>query len=128
MPWANTMQVLALDAGVGASSNNVFSEQARRAAGADYDDWAKVAKRVMRQRTRMRDSHPCLRDRLDAIGASLDEGLRYLVDDTGKSARSLVNDWRATEKKLSVTLTSAYQVWREYRYGWGGLTLSEPED
>src|SRR5262245_28327750 len=38
MPWANTMDVLAMDAGVGATSNNVFSEQARRAAGAGFDD------------------------------------------------------------------------------------------
>jgi hypothetical protein len=27
-----------------------------------------------------------------------------------------------------VTLTSAYQMWRENRYGWGGLSLGDPDD
>jgi hypothetical protein len=54
--------------------------------------------------------------------------LNYLLDDTGKSARSLLNDWRSIEKKLSVTLTSAYQYWREYRYGLGGIGPRDEDD
>jgi Zn-dependent protease with chaperone function len=128
MPWANTMDVLAMDASVGATSNTVFSEQAARAASATFRDWSRAAKSVMNKGTGAWDSHPCLADRLDAIGASLEDGLNYLLDDTGKSARTLLNDWRAIERKLSVTLTSAYQMWRENRYGWGGLSLGDPDD
>jgi Zn-dependent protease with chaperone function len=128
MPWANTMDVLATAAGVGPVSHDVFSEQARRAATAHPDDWAEATRTVLQQRTRPRDSHPCLRDRLDAIGASATEGLDYLVADTSPPARTLLRDWRTIETKLGVTLTSAYQIWREYRYGLGGLTVSQSDD
>ncbi|MFL5341824.1 MAG: M48 family metallopeptidase [Gemmataceae bacterium] len=128
MPWANTMDVLAMTAGVGTANTDVFTEQARRAATAHPDDWAEATETVMQKRTRALDSHPCLRERLEAIDATEEEGLEYLLSRESPPARTLMRDWRAVERKLSVKLTSAYQIWRENRYGWGGLTLSEPEE
>jgi Zn-dependent protease with chaperone function len=128
MPWANIMDVLALAGAVGAASGNVFSEQAHRAITTHPDDWADATKKEMRKNTKLLDDHPCLRERLEAIDATAKQGLRYLLADDSPSARTLIKDWPAVERKLSVKITSAYQVWREYRYGWGGLTRSEPED
>ena len=105
MPWANLMDVLAIAASVGAPSTNVFSDQAARAAGATYDDWADIAKDELRKNTGALDSHPCLRERLEAIGATLNKEVHA---GRRQSAGALARD--RDIGAAQVNPTSAYQV------------------
>jgi Zn-dependent protease with chaperone function len=128
MPWANMMSVLETSIVGGSVSHDVFTEQARRAAGAPPEVWRDETDDEMDKDTKLFDDHPCLRERLEAIDATAKEGLKYLLNDESPPARTLVKDWHSVEKKLGVKLTSMYQLWREERYGWGGLVRHEDDD
>src|SRR5262249_36897153 len=81
MPWANIMSVLSTAVVGNSVSHDVFSEQARRAAGAPPEVWRDETENEMDKDTKTFDDHPCLRERLEEIDATPKEGLKYLLND-----------------------------------------------
>ncbi len=114
MSWANFADVVRLAAEVGHPSGEVFTEQARRAQSTTPEEWRKYTGKELKVNTKTFDSHPCLRERLDAIEATSEEGLRQLLNLDGYTARSLVAEWKDAERKMSITLTSAWLAMKGY--------------
>ncbi len=81
--------------------DQIFAEQVRLVRGAKPSEWEDAFRRAMKTRTRWNDSHPCLKDRLKAIGVSPKKALRLAMDLSGEPATALFPNWPLVEKHLT---------------------------
>jgi len=81
--------------------DQIFAEQVRRIQAATKSIWEDALKKVLRQSTGWLDSHPCLKDRLAAIGVPPKKALRLAMDLSGQPATALFANWALVEKFLT---------------------------
>jgi Zn-dependent protease with chaperone function len=79
----------------------IFKNQARRARTITKKEWREACRKALRKSTRLFDSHPALRDRLQAMGVSPDEALRLELDHEHPPACELIADWPEVERELA---------------------------
>jgi Zn-dependent protease with chaperone function len=89
----------------------LFAEQARLVRSANRGSWEDACRRALARGTGLFDDHPCLAERLKAVGVSSKKALSLALDQTGEPARDLITGWEHVELELSDRLMAPY---REY--------------
>ncbi len=89
----------------------LFAEQARLVRCANRGSWEDACRRALARGTGLFDDHPCLAERLKAVGVSSKKALSLALDQTGEPARDLITGWEHIELELSDRLMAPY---REY--------------
>lgn len=101
LPWARLDAIAETFIADGQSLDNAFAEQVRRTRKASRGDWEDAFRKAMREETGSFDSHPCLKERLKAIGISPKKALAAALEQRGKPATELFLNWPLLEKFLS---------------------------
>ena len=81
--------------------DQIFAEQVRRIRVASKMVWEDALKKAMREKTGWLDSHPCLKERLAAIGVVPKKALRLAMDLSGEPSTALFANWPLVEKFLT---------------------------
>jgi Zn-dependent protease with chaperone function len=81
--------------------DQIFAEQVRRVKEASRADWDGACRKALRVETGWFDSHPCLKERLKAMGVSPKKALRLAMDWSGEPATDLFANWPVVEKYLT---------------------------
>jgi hypothetical protein len=111
LPWARLMTVVEMCVSTGEPVSRVFAEQVRLTRTASRSEWEDAVRKALKETTGLFDSHPCLKERLKAMGVSAKEALRLALDTASPPARELIDDWDRVEAELSDLLVAPY---REY--------------
>jgi len=106
----------------------LFTEQARRAREASGDDWVAAFKKAYKESTKRYDSHPCLRERLQATGLTKKEfrTLARNLNHDDDPAAVLVNNWEAVESALTDRLLMVVQEIYDAKMELAQLILGRP--
>jgi hypothetical protein len=91
----------------------IFSEQVNRIRSATKSVWEDALKKALRESTGWLDSHPCLKDRLDAIGVAPKKALKLAMDLSGQPATAMFTNWPLVEKFLTRKIVD---IVREYYF------------
>jgi Zn-dependent protease with chaperone function len=113
MPWVRlssvVMSFIESDLPV---PKDIFEKQLERAKTVPRSEWDQKLKKALSRRTRWTDSHPCLKDRLKAIGVSPKRALDTALSMKGDPASNLLMAWSALQRDLSERLT--YVAYKQY--------------
>lgn len=101
MPWANLQAVAEQFVVANERPKDLFAEQVRRVKGATFGEWDEAMRKSLKCKTGPFDSHPCLRERLKAVGVPPKEALRLAMDLSGAPSTELFANWPVVEKFLS---------------------------
>jgi Zn-dependent protease with chaperone function len=101
LPWATLEAIAEMSVSLNTPVDRLFAEWAQRARRIDPGEWQEACRKALAERTGPYDSHPCLRDRLAALGLSAKQALRVPLDLSGPPATDLFDDWDALEKRLT---------------------------
>jgi Zn-dependent protease with chaperone function len=104
MEWAELGSVAEACVEMNQPMEQIFAEQVRRVRVANPADWEETLRKALKPRTGWYDSHPCLSERLKALGMSPKKSLRAaldLMDPSGEPATSLFANWPVVEKFLT---------------------------
>jgi hypothetical protein len=101
MEWADLGEVAEACVEMNESMDQIFAEQVRRVREADATDWETALRKARKAATGWFDSHPCLTDRLKAIGVSPKKALRLAMDLSGEPASALYANWPVVERFLT---------------------------
>ena len=84
----------------------MFHQQAQRARHISAHEWQEAARKMLKEKTGMLDSHPCLAERLKAIGVKRKRAIALAgeLQLSGDPARTLVDVWDPIEKMLTSEL------------------------
>ena len=101
LPWARLDAVAEDCVATNQPEDQIFAEQVRRARRADRSEWEDACRKALKERTKLFDTHPCLKERLKAIGVSPKKALRLAMDQSGEPATALFTNWKVVEKFLT---------------------------
>ena len=103
MPWSRLSSVAEWFAVMRTRDASIFREQVRRARQTTSAQWQDACRRALKQKTKSFDSHPCLRDRLRAIGISPKQAIALagkLRHDQSDPA-DYIDDWDEIDNAIS---------------------------
>lgn len=126
LPWARLLTVVELCVQNGEPASRVFAEQARLVRSASRVEWDDACRKAMKERTGLFDSHPCLKDRLKAMGVKPKEALRLALDRNSPPARELIDDWNRVEAELSELLVAPYREYYLAKHEFAQIVLGRP--
>lgn len=111
LPWSRLSSIAESFVVQNERLDQIFAEQARRARATTPEEWQDACRKALSQKTEALDSHPCLRERLKAIGVTRRKALDLALDLNlaGPPGRELVPQWEAIEKKLTDQIVSVYR-------------------
>ena len=89
--------------------DKIFAEQHRLAKAVTPVEWEEALRKELKERTTLFDSHPCLKERLAALGVSPRKALQAALDQAGPQALALLPQWEKLEKELTCRLMIAYR-------------------
>lgn len=81
--------------------DDIFAEQIRRIKAASKSVWQDALNKELRKSTGWLDSHPCLQERLAAIGVPPKKALKLAMDLSGVPTTALFVNWPLVEKFLT---------------------------
>jgi Zn-dependent protease with chaperone function len=110
LPWMRLSAIAQSAMTTNQPLDQIFAEQRRRVQTIDRSDWEDALRKELVEKTGPFDSHPCLKERLAAIGVSPRKALKLALDQTGPPARALFPDWDAIEKELTERLMLGYRL------------------
>lgn len=117
LPWTRLSSVargyaLAMERG-----EDIFAEQVRRARATDPGELQDACRKALKEKTGYFDSHPCLKDRLKAIGVSPKKAAQLALDlfNEGDPASGLFRNWPWIQKQFSDELMLIYREMHEAR-------------
>jgi Zn-dependent protease with chaperone function len=110
--------------------DRAFAEQVRRLRATDDHDWESSCRRCLAKRTGAFDSHPSLRDRLKAIGASPRNAVTWARHQAldGPPAAELIPGWPAIEKVFTGQLVAAAREVFLHKREMAQILLGRPLD
>src|SRR5262249_12827240 len=100
LPWVRLMTVVEMAVRNGEPASRVFAEQVRLTQSASRSEWEDPVRKALKERTGLFDSHPCLKERLQAMGVPAKEALQLALDRSSPPARGLIDDWNRVEAEL----------------------------
>lgn len=111
MPWSRLASVAEWFAVMRTRDASVFSEQVRRARQVTPSQWEEACRRALKRKTGLFDSHPCLRDRLSAIGVSPKKalGLAAKLQPGETDPSEFIEGWDAIDESMSAFLVALVQ-------------------
>jgi Zn-dependent protease with chaperone function len=114
LPWASLDGIAELYLETNTTVDQIFAEQARRAGGIDPSEWRQACRKALAERTGWFDSHPCLKERLAAMGVSSKQAHQLELDPSSLPATALVADWEMLERRMTGQLMRKFHE----RYQW----------
>jgi Zn-dependent protease with chaperone function len=113
LPWARLSNILKSHVATNEPIDQLFSEQMHRAETTPPYEWEEACRGALNVKTDYLDSHPCLKERLKAMGVTTRKAFRLIQKQHGPPARDLFPAWKAIEKLLTNQLIAVYR--EEYR-------------
>jgi Zn-dependent protease with chaperone function len=101
LPWASISTIAEWHLATNTPIDRIFSEQAARAGRIEPREWERACRKALAVRTGWYDSHPCLKERLAAIGVSSKKALEIQPDRAGPPATALIDNWKALESRMT---------------------------
>jgi Zn-dependent protease with chaperone function len=109
MPWTRLSSMAEGWALRGDQPALLFDEQARAVRSIGPDQWQDAIRKELKRATGAFDSHPGLRDRLEALGVSPKRALRLTPELSGPPSHLLFErSWSKLEKELAHRLLAPY--------------------
>jgi Zn-dependent protease with chaperone function len=110
LPWVRLSSIAKSHVAANEPIEQIFAEHWRRVQSIPADEWQEACKKALKKKTGLFDTHPCLRERLQAIGISPKQAVKLIQHQSGPPARNLFPDWEQIEKFLTEELIMAYRV------------------
>lgn len=125
MPWSRLSSVAEWYAMMRTRDASVFSEQVRRARQAKPSEWQEACRSALRQKTRPFDSHPCLKERLRAVGISPKKAIRLAAKlKPGETEPAeYIQGWDAIDAAMSAFLVALVQSIQEQKRDMASILL-----
>ena len=125
MPWSRLSSVAEWFALMRTQNASIFSEQVRRARGAKPSEWEDACRRALGQKTKTFDSHPCLRERLKAIGVSPKKAIALAAKlKPGETdPAEYIQGWDAIDAAMSSFLVAIVQSIQEQKRDLAAMIL-----
>lgn len=109
-PYAHLSTIATSHLATNTHLDKIFSEQAQRAGGLDAYEWQRACKKALGARTHWFDSHPCLKDRLKALGISSKKAQEMTLDQADSPpATQLIDNWKELESRMTGKLMGRFQ-------------------
>jgi Zn-dependent protease with chaperone function len=109
MPWVRLSSIAEACVAARQPIDDIFAEQARRARAASPSEWQDACRKALKRKTGAFDTHPCLRERLQALGVSPRQALAMAVPAAEPPARALFSNWELVEKLLTEKIIAIYR-------------------
>lgn len=110
LPWARIASIATSYVAARERMDKIFAEQVRRAHQMQPSEWEDAYRRTLKRKTGLFDSHPCLKQRLKAMGISPKKAnLSLLFDKDSPPARDLFVNWEPIEKLLTERIIDVYR-------------------
>lgn len=109
LPWVKLSNIIKTHVANNQPLDAVFAEQVKRARATDAAEWQEACASELKKKTKAMDSHPCLRERLKAMGISPKRAIKLMLDQSGPAAKDLFPAWEAIEKVLTEEIVAAYR-------------------
>ncbi len=110
LPWVRLSSIAKSHVADAEPVEQIFAEHWRRVQAIPVDEWQEACKKELKKKTGVWDTHPCLRERLKAMGISPKQAVKLIQNQSGPPARDLFPDWEQIEKILTEELILAYRV------------------
>ena len=110
LPWTRPLTVAEWFVKENRPLDGLYAEQVRRLRTLDRVDWEDGLKRGLRDDGGAFDTHPCLKDRLAAVGVKPKAALADAMDLSGEPATALFANWPVVEKYLTKKLVDLVRV------------------
>ena len=109
LPWVRLSSVAETCVATNQPMRQIFAEHADRIREVGRGDWREACEKALRHTTDWLDSHPCLRERLQAMGVTPKRALELVAEQGGRPARKLVPDWEEIAETLTDRLLTIYR-------------------
>jgi Zn-dependent protease with chaperone function len=129
LPWANLFSIAESSSEMRIPLEQIYSEQAKRSKQLSASQWEDACRKALKAKTDLFDSHPCLRERLHAIGVSSQRAMEIArtLEQTGKPATALFVNWSVVEKLLTERVVARVREVTQFRRAVAALVLGKPE-
>jgi Zn-dependent protease with chaperone function len=101
LPWVRLLSIAESFVATQQPLDDLFTEQRRRLNSISPSEWEDALRKELSQKTERFDSHPCLRERLKAIGVSPKKALATALAQSGAPVAERLAAWPGIEKILS---------------------------
>lgn len=117
LPWVRLSSIAELTAALNLSDQQLFSRQVERARNTSAEDWRAACRKALDDTTDLFDTHPCLKERLMAMGIKKKKALQLAgsLNQSGPPARNIINNWEEIESVLSSEILSIYHEIQQAR-------------
>jgi Zn-dependent protease with chaperone function len=125
MPWSRLASVAEWFAVMRTRDASVFSEQVQRARQATPSQWEDACRRALKHKTGVFDTHPCLKDRLKAIGVSPKKavGLAAKLQPGATDPSEFIDGWDAIDEAMSAFLVAIVQCIQQEKRDLAAIVL-----
>jgi Zn-dependent protease with chaperone function len=124
LPWTRLSSVLESHAETGQRLDNMFAEQRERARSIDRGEWEDAMRKALKKKTHVLDSHPCLRERLKAVGVSPKKALGYALERSGPPIADRLRAWPGIEKRMTSQLMVIFRQMQQEKMELGQIIRS----
>ena len=107
--WANISRMIEIAVKSEQVMVPIFAQQVQEARTTDDKEWKKALNKALMEFTNLFDDHPCLRDRLKAMGIEPKKALRVALEQRGTPTSVLIPGWDRIEKEMSERLMLPYR-------------------
>ena len=108
LPWVRLSSIAEATVQNNRTIKQLFTEHAARAKAIDEFEWQQACQKELEQPTGLFQHHPCLKERLAAIGVSPKKALKLALANSGDPVSGLIPDWAAIEQELTNRLIAVF--------------------
>jgi Zn-dependent protease with chaperone function len=126
LPWARLSNIAKSHVATNEPIDQLFSEQMYRAQTTPPYEWEEACRGALKVKTEFRDTHPCLKERLKAMGVTTKQALKLIQKQKGPPARDLFPAWTDIEKLLTNQLIALYREEYQLKREMAQIILGRP--
>ncbi|MCH7689272.1 MAG: hypothetical protein IH899_21795, partial [Planctomycetes bacterium] len=110
LPWVQLSSIAEICVALNLPIQNLFSKQVERACQTSADDWKQACRKALVRKTELYDTHPCLKDRLKAMGLKKKKAVELAgtLNQSGSPVRDIIPKWEEIESVLSAEILRIY--------------------
>lgn len=126
LPWSRLSSIAEACVAANEPLDGIFAEQVRRARSTPIVDWNDALTKALKQKTGLFDTHPCLKDRLKAVGVSSKRARQLASPPTGEPLAEQLHFWPQIEKKMTVQILTLYREWYQAKMEFAQIVVGRP--
>lgn len=126
LPWSRLTSIAESCVAVNEPLDGIFSEQLRRARVTSAIEWNDGLSKALKEQTGAFDSHPCLKERLKAIGVTSKKARQLAALPTGEPAADLLPFWPQIEKKMTERILHIVRVLFQDKMDFAAIVSGRP--